>query len=228
MQLSLTHPCFSTLLLLLASNLLLWEGVAALPMCSVRNGRCFASVREMLDRAVDMSEYINKQAFQMFVEFDNQYSQSQQLISKNLKKCHTVSLEFPRPGSKGMQIHPLNLLKLVGRLLGAWKAPLHHLVNHMPSLKDAPDTILFKAREVEQMNTGLLEGVRTILSQIQSGNEEDENYLGWSGLPSLQSDKKDVRLFTIYNLMRCTCRDAQKVETALKMVKCKLLKQNDC
>ncbi|XP_021517757.1 prolactin-2A1-like [Meriones unguiculatus] len=231
MQLSLTHPCFWKLLLLLVSNLLLWEGVASVPTCSMRNGRCYARFEEMLDQAISLSEQISKQAFNMFTEFDSQYSQSHQLIKRNFKKCHTSSIEIPKLGSKTrlpVSLHPLVLLKLVERILGAWKLPLSHLVNNMPSLKDAPATILSKAREIKKMNDGLLEGVRTILSQFQGGNKENENYLGWSGLASLQSEEEDVRLFTFYNLIRCVGRETQKVETAFKIVKCKISKQNEC
>lgn len=51
------------------SNLLLWEEVASVPICLMRNGRCFASLEEMIGRAVSLSEQINKQAFEMFTEF---------------------------------------------------------------------------------------------------------------------------------------------------------------
>ncbi|XP_028737883.1 prolactin-2A1-like [Peromyscus leucopus] len=226
MQLSLTHPGFWSLLLLLMSNLLLWEDVASVPMCLMRNGRCFAPLGEMLDRAVSLSEHISKQAFEMFTEFDSQYAQSHQLISKNLKKCHTSSLDLPR--NKALQTHPIALLKLVESLLSAWKVPMYHLVKEMPSLKDIPATVLAKARDIKEKNNGLLEGVRSILIQIQSKEERNENYPVWSGLAALKSDSEDTRQFAFYNLIRCAGRNAQKVESSLKIVKCKILKQNNC
>ncbi|OBS83397.1 hypothetical protein A6R68_22613, partial [Neotoma lepida] len=146
---------------------------------------------------------------------DSQYAQSHQLINKNLKKCHTSSLDLPR--SKALQTHPVILLKLVESLLSAWKGPMHHLVKEMPSLKEVPATILSKAREIEGKNNGLLEGVRSILNQIQSRDDRNENYPAWSGLPSLQSYSDDVRHFAFYNLIRCAGRNAQKVEASLKI-----------
>lgn len=62
-------PFPGALLLLLMSNLLLWEEVASMPMYLMRNGRCLAPLEVMIDRAVNLSEKINKQAFEMFTEF---------------------------------------------------------------------------------------------------------------------------------------------------------------
>ncbi|XP_005066331.1 prolactin-2A1-like [Mesocricetus auratus] len=228
MQLSLTFPGLWTLLLLLMSNLLLWEDVSSLPSCIIRNGRCFSSLEEMLNLAVSLSQDINKQAFEMFTEFKNQYAQSHQLINKSLKKCHTSSLDLPKPRNKALKTHPVVLLKLVESLLAAWKDPLYHLVKEMPSLGDVPATILSKAREIEQKNTGLLEGIRSLLSQVPSRNDGNENYPAWSGLASLKSNNEDVRQFAFYNLIHCAGKNAQKVETALKIVKCKILKQKTC
>ncbi|XP_052012092.1 prolactin-2A1-like [Apodemus sylvaticus] len=228
MQLSITHTCCGTLLLLLVSNLLLWESGAVMPLCLVRNGLCFGSFEEMLDRAVGLSEEISKQAFELFTEFDKQYAQSQKLINKNLKKCHTSSLELPKPGSETMQTQPINLLKLASKLLRAWKVPLEHLVNNLPSLKDVSPTILSKARAIEAKSAGLLEGVKSILIQMENGDPEDENYPGWSGLAALKSESEEIRLFAYYNMIRCEGRDTQKVETALKMVKCKFSNKNNC
>ncbi|XP_038188237.1 prolactin-2A1-like [Arvicola amphibius] len=228
MQLSLTHPCLRALHVLLMSNLLLWEEVASVPMCLMRNGRCLAPLEKMIDRAVSLSEKINKQAFAMFTEFDNQYAQSHQLINKNLKKCHTSSLDLPKPRSKALKTHPVILLKLVENLLDAWRVPLYHLAKEMPTLKDVPATIVSKARDIEEKNAGLLEGVRSILSQVQNKDEENEKYPAWSGLVSLLSDREEDRHFAFYNLIRCAGKNAQKVEISLKIVKCKILKQKDC
>jgi prolactin len=64
-----TSPLTGTLILLLVSNLLLWESEAVLPICSVRNGRCFGSFEELLERAVSLSEEISKKAFELFTAF---------------------------------------------------------------------------------------------------------------------------------------------------------------
>ncbi|XP_003504874.1 prolactin-2A1-like [Cricetulus griseus] len=228
MQLSLMYPGLWTLLLLLMSNLLLWKDVSSLPNCAIRNGRCFASLEEMLNLAVSMSQDISEQAFKMFTEFDNQYAQSHQLINRSLKKCHTSSLNLPKPRSKALQTHPIVLLKLVKSLLAAWKVPMYHLVKEMPSLKDVPDTMLSKARDIEQKSTGLLEGIKSILSQIQSKDDGDEKYPVWSGQASLKSDTEDARQFAFYNLIRCAGKNAQKVESALMIVRCQILKKNNC
>ncbi|CAO2595611.1 Prl2a1 [Lemmus lemmus] len=210
------------------SNLLLWEEVASVPMCLMRNGRCLAPLEEMIGRAVSLSEHINKQAFEMFTEFDNQYAESHQLINKTLKKCHTSSLDLPKPRSKALKTHPVILLKLVENLLDAWKVPLYHLTKEMPTLNDVPATMFSKARDIEEKNAGLLEGVRSILSQVQSKDEGNEKYPAWSGPVSLLSDSEDDRHFAFYNLIHCVGKNAQKVEMSLKIVKCKILKQKDC
>lgn len=51
---------------------------------------------------------------------DNQYAQSHQLINKNLKKCHTSSLDLPKPRSKALKTHvsplPLTFLSPIHTL----------------------------------------------------------------------------------------------------------------
>ncbi|XP_021517756.1 prolactin-2C2-like [Meriones unguiculatus] len=69
MQLSLTQLPSRTLLLLLLSNLLLWENVASVPMCAARNGRCFVSLEDMFYFAGTFSHEVSVEISTLFSLF---------------------------------------------------------------------------------------------------------------------------------------------------------------
>lgn len=51
-------------------------------------------------------------------------------------------------------------------VLRSWNDPLLHLVSEVQSIKEAPDTILWKAVEIEEQNKRLLEGMEKIVGQV--------------------------------------------------------------
>ncbi|MEJ1284635.1 hypothetical protein NN561_015621 [Cricetulus griseus] len=94
MQLSLTQPGSWTLLLLL-SNLLLWDNVASVPMCAMRNGRCFVSLKDMFHIAGSLSHEISQEVSGMLTEFKNHYAEVHGLQNTPVTSCHTSSLPIP-------------------------------------------------------------------------------------------------------------------------------------
>uniref|UniRef100_A0A8C8T7U6 Prolactin-2C2-like n=1 Tax=Peromyscus maniculatus bairdii TaxID=230844 RepID=A0A8C8T7U6_PERMB len=179
-----------TLLLLLVSNLLLWENVASVPMCAMRNGRCFVSLKDMFDLAGSLSHEISQEVSGMLTEF------------------YEV------------------LLKSADILLGAWKNPLQHLEKEIATLKDVPAGVISKAKLIKEKNSGLLEGIKSLINVIHIG--ETENYPTWSGLASLQSDDEEARILAFYNLISCLDHDSKKVDICLNIVKCKVSQPGNC
>lgn len=59
-----------------------------------------------------------------------------------------------------------DLLNLILGVLRSWNDPLIHLASEVQRIKEAPDTILWKAVEIEEQNKRLLEGMEKIVGRV--------------------------------------------------------------
>ncbi|XP_078226686.1 prolactin isoform X1 [Callithrix jacchus] len=159
-------PWKGSLLLLLVSNLLLWQSVTPLPVCPGGAVRCQVTLRDLFDRAVVLSHYIHNLSSEMFSEFDKRYTQGRGFISKALNSCHTSSLATPEDKEQAQQISQKDFLSLIVSILRSWNEPLYHLVTEVRGMQEAPEAILSKAIEIEEQSKRLLEGMELILSQV--------------------------------------------------------------
>ncbi|KAM7036759.1 prolactin [Melospiza melodia melodia] len=214
---------------LLGSHMLLTkEGVTSMPICPNGSVNCQLSLEELFDRAVKLSHYIHYLSSEMFNEFDERYAQGRGFIAKAVNSCHTASLTTPEDKEQAQQIHHEDLLNLILGVLRSWNDPLIHLASEVQRIKEAPETILWKAVEIEEQNKRLLEGMEKIVGRVHSGEVENEIYTPWDGLPSLQLADEDSRLFAFYNLLHCLRRDSHKIDNYLKVLKCRLIHDNNC
>ncbi|NXO90145.1 PRL protein, partial [Certhia brachydactyla] len=214
--------------LLVSHMLLTKEGVTSLPICPKGSVSCQLSLEELFDRAVKLSHYIHFLSSEMFNEFDERYAQGRGFIAKAVNSCHTASLTTPEDKEQAQQIHHEDLLNLILGVLRSWNDPLIHLASEVQRIKEAPETILWKAVEIEEQNKRLLEGMEKIVGRIHSGEVENDIYTPWEGLPSLQLADEDSRLFAFYNLLHCLRRDSHKIDNYLKVLKCRLIHDNNC
>ncbi|XP_004462110.1 prolactin [Dasypus novemcinctus] len=217
-----------SLLLLLVSNLLLCKSVASLPICPKGTVNCQVSLKDLFDRAVILSHYIHSLSTEMFTEFDKQYAQGREFIARAMNKCHTSSLPTPEDKEQAQKIKHEDLLNLVLQVLRSWDDPLDHLITEVRSMEEAPDAILSNALEIEAQNKRLLEGMKKIIGQVHPGVNESEAYSVWSDLPSLQMADEDTRLSTFYTLLYCLRRDSHKIDSYLKLLKCRIIYENNC
>lgn len=63
-----------------------------------------------------------------------------------------------------------DLLNLILGVLRSWNDPLTHLASEVQRIKEAPDTILWKAVEIEEQNKRLLEGMEKIVGRVSTGS----------------------------------------------------------
>ncbi|NWR03312.1 PRL protein, partial [Paradoxornis webbianus] len=217
------------LVALLVSHMLLTkEGVTSLPICPKGSVNSQLSLEELFDRAVKLAHYIHFLSSEIFNEFDERYAQGRGFIAKAVNSCHTASLTTPEDKEQAQQIHHEDLLNLILGVLRSWNDPLIHLASEVQRIKEAPETILWKAVEIEEQNKRLLEGMEKIVGRVHSGEVENDIYTPWDGLPSLQLADEDSRLFAFYNLLHCLRRDSHKIDNYLKVLKCRLIHDNNC
>ncbi|XP_062985850.1 prolactin [Elgaria multicarinata webbii] len=215
-------------ILLMTNMFLSRKCVTSSPICPGGTDGCQVSLGDLFDRAVKLSHYIHSLSAEMFNEFDERYAQGRGFIAKAVNSCHTSSLTTPEDKEQAQQIHHEDLLNLVLSILRSWNDPLLHLVSEVQRIKEAPDTILWKAVEIEEQNKRLLEGMEKIVGRVHPGDLGNEVYSRWSGLPSLQLADEDSRLFAFYNLLHCLRRDSHKIDNYLKLLKCRLIHDSNC
>ncbi|XP_054841464.1 prolactin [Eublepharis macularius] len=215
-------------ILLMTNMFLSRKYVASSPICPNGSDSCQVSLGDLFDRAVKLSHYIHSLSAEMFNEFDERYAQGRGFIAKAINSCHTSTLTTPEDKEQAQQIHHEDLLNVVLSVLRSWNDPLLHLVSEVQRIKEAPDTILWKAMEIEEQNKRLLEGMEKIVGRVHPGDIGNEVYSTWSGLPSLQLADEDSRLFAFYNLLHCLRRDSHKIDNYLKLLKCRLIHDSNC
>ncbi|XP_060228528.1 prolactin-like isoform X1 [Meriones unguiculatus] len=214
------------LLLMVISNLLFCQNVHPLPICP--SGDCQMSLRELFDRVIMLSHYIHNLSTEMFIEYDKQYAQDRGFIARAMNDCPTSSLATPEDKEQAQQIPPEVLLNLILSLVHSWNDPLYQLATEVGGIHEAPDAIISRAKEIEAQNKRLLEGIEKILSQAYPKAKENEIYTVWSQLPSLQGVDKESRDLAVYNNMRCFRRDSHKVDNYLKLLRCRIVHNNNC
>ncbi|KAM4688764.1 prolactin [Discoglossus pictus] len=203
-------------------------GVRSLPICPNGGSNCQISTGALFDRAVKLSHYIHSLSSDMFNEFDERFTPDRRFMAKSVASCHTSSLNTPEDKETAQQIQQEDLLNLVLAVLRSWNDPLVHMVSEVQVITEAPDTILWKAVEIEEQTKHLLEGMEKIVGRIHPGDLENEVYSLWSGPSAAQSDDENARLFAFYNLLHCLRRDSHKIDNYLKLLKCRLIHDSNC
>uniref|UniRef100_A0A8C6MWQ1 Prolactin family 8, subfamily a, member 6 n=1 Tax=Mus spicilegus TaxID=10103 RepID=A0A8C6MWQ1_MUSSI len=205
MALLLSQPHFSgALLLLLVSNLLLWEKAASNLPCVAEEGGCWNPLLETFNSAIQKAETLHNLADQLYVElYYNQFSSGQfwDFITSYLK----------------------TLINFVG----SWISPLFHLVIELSATKDVPETILSKAKEIEENNRQILSDLRWILNKVSPVTEMTEEFPHWEYLSFLKSSDKNNKFLAMFNLSYCIDHDSKYILLQLRLLKC-LITGKDC
>ncbi|XP_032740662.1 prolactin-3B1 [Rattus rattus] len=220
MQLSLTQPCFSGTLLMLAVSSLLWEQVTSAPNYRMSTGSLY-------QRVVELSHYTHDLASKVFIEFDMKFGRTAWTHNLMLSPCHTAAIPTPENSEQVHQAKSEDLLKVSITILQAWQEPLKHIVAAVATLPDGSDTLLSRTKELEERIQGLLEGLETILSRVQPG-AVGSDYTFWSEWSDLQSSDKSTKNGVLSVLYRCMRRDTHKVDNFLKVLKCRDIYNNNC
>ncbi|ERE77693.1 prolactin [Cricetulus griseus] len=215
-----------TLLLLVVSNLLFCRNVHPLPICP--GGNCQMPLQELFDRVIMLSHYVYLLSADMFIELDKQYAQDHEFIAKAISDCPTSSLATPEGKEEAQQVPPEVLLNLILSLVHSWNDPLFQLVTEVDGIHEASDAIISRAKEIGEQNKRLLEGIEKILGQAYPAAKGNEFYSVWSQFPSLQGVDEESRDLAIYNKIRCLRRDSHKVDNYLKLLRCRIVHNNNC
>ncbi|NP_064464.1 prolactin family 8, subfamily A, member 3 precursor [Rattus norvegicus] len=238
MELALTQPpFFGTLLMLVVSNLLLWEKAASIPACMVEDGGCWDPLEETVNSAIQKAENLRNLAHHLYVEFyQNQFSSRQfadlnsqlmrwdETVVKTGTYCHST---LARPQNKGINIEIEVYLQTLINFVGSWISPLLHLVIELSAMEGVPETILSKAKDLEENNRQLLDDLRWILTKVSPTAEMKEEFPSWGYLSFLKSSSKNHKFLAVFNLSNCLEDDTKFTLYHLRILKC-LITGKDC
>ncbi|XP_060228352.1 prolactin-5A1-like [Meriones unguiculatus] len=223
MRLSLIQQHLSgALLLLLLSSFLMWENVASVPRCIMKDGGCQKVLSYIFNMTSNASEGIDHLSSEALNEFDMQYDPLQKFQNKPVMTCHTSSHSIPSSKRKAKRMQPTVLLNVTIRMLAAWKNLLYHVENNMADLDGTPYVIISKVKLIDTQIKRLtknLQDIKTILSQVHPELKTNEDYPSWSGEPYVQQIQGRTQLFGLHSLLFCFNNDAQKISDYVNILR---------
>ncbi|XP_051050063.1 prolactin-5A1 [Phodopus roborovskii] len=207
---------------LLLLQLLLWENVACVPRCLMKDGGCQKVLTWMFNVTSNTSETINRLSSETLNEFDAKYDPSQKFQNRPTMSCHTAWRSIPNSKRKAQRMEPVALLDVTIKMLDAWKNLLYHVENNMASLDGTPHDTISKVALIDGQLKRLtkdMQAIKTILSQVHPKLKENENYPAWSGEPYVQQSRRGIQLFGLHSLFFCLHSDAQKVSDFVNILR---------
>ncbi|NWV49778.1 PRL protein, partial [Daphoenositta chrysoptera] len=140
--------------------------------------------------------------------------------------CHTSGMLTPNGKEYAQKIPREELTHLILKLLQAWKEPLSHFNQHIELHQELPDDSLSKAKQISNMVHELKTGVekvtekaRFLINSLNGMASSEGTALSISNEANMMSDS---------DFIHCFRRDSNKVQSYLKILKCRIMPENSC
>ncbi|NP_001032763.1 somatolactin beta precursor [Danio rerio] len=190
---------------------------------------CTISAEKLLDRAVQHAELIyrfSEEAKLLFDELLDLFGGMNQYIPGGAV-CAPKTVPVPLSKSEIQQISDRWLLHSVLILVQFWIEPLVNLQKSLENYKSAPIGLLSRnqwiASKLSSLEEGLLVLIRQILGEggLVLGPPEDvsDNTLSVDAFETVRRD---------YSVIYCFRKDAHKIQTFLKLLKCRQVDRENC
>ncbi|NXL61340.1 PRL protein, partial [Chordeiles acutipennis] len=137
--------------------------------------------------------------------------------------CHTSGMPTPNGKEYAQNIPREELTHLILKLLQAWKEPLSHFNQHIEHHQELPDDSLSKAKQISNMvhelKTGVEKSMGIISNSLNGMASSEATGLSISSEANMMSDS---------DFIHCFRRDSNKVQSYLKILKCRIMPENSC
>ncbi|XP_028275175.1 somatolactin alpha [Parambassis ranga] len=217
--------------------LLLWPYLltGSIPLdCKEEQGsfsRCPSiSQEKLLDRVIHHAELIYRVSEESCSLFEEMFVPFPLRLQSNQAgyACITKALPIPSSKSEIQQISDKWLLHSVLILVQSWIEPLVYLQTTLDRYDHAPDMLLNKTKWVSEKLISLEQGVVVLIKKML-----DEGMMAttFSEQALVQYDVQPEMLESVmrdYNLLNCFKKDAHKMETFLKLLKCRQTDKYNC
>ncbi|NXM84028.1 PRL protein, partial [Oenanthe oenanthe] len=147
--------------------------------------------------------------------------------------CHTSGMLTPNGKEYAQKIPREELTHLILKLLQAWKEPLSHFNQHIEHHQELPDDSLSKAKQISNMVHELKTGVEKIWSSTAQYSDTLAVFcrsifktccMCRTGL----SISNEANTMSDSDFIHCFRRDSNKVQSYLKILKCRIMPENSC
>ncbi|XP_034567920.1 prolactin [Notolabrus celidotus] len=196
--------------------------VFMLVLCVVAACRAVA-ISDLLDRASQRSDTLHSLSTTLTHELDSHFPPIGRVIMPRPSQCHTSSLQTPNDKEQALQVSESDLLSLARSLLQAWIDPLMVLsssANNLPH--PAQNSISNKIQELQEHSKSLGDGL-DILSGKMGPASQSVSSLPYRGGNDIGHDKIS-KLTNFHFLLSCFRRDSHKIDSFLKVLRCRAAK----
>ncbi|XP_062860967.1 somatolactin alpha [Trichomycterus rosablanca] len=208
-------------------------GTTALPLdCKPGSlSRCTSiSQEKLLERVIEHAELISRvsdESCALFEESFIPYS-LRALRNQGGNACAMKTLSMPSSKTEIQQISDKWILHSVLILVQSWVEPLVYLQTTLDGYGDAPDILVNRTKWVSEKLLSLEQGVVVLIRKmLDEGMLAPSVYESETVRYELQPMLLEPALRN-YNLFICFKKDAHKMETFLKLLKCRQTDNLNC
>ncbi|KAI9999541.1 hypothetical protein NQD34_018432 [Periophthalmus magnuspinnatus] len=188
------------------------------------------SQEKLLDRVIQHAELIYRVSEESCTLFEEMFVPFPLRLQRNQAgyACITKALPIPSSKSEIQQISDQWLLQSVLLLVQSWIEPLVYLQTTLDRYDDAPELLLNKTKWLSGKLLSLEQGVLVLITKVLNEGMVSTSYTEQAifqydmQLDMLESIIKD------YTLFNCFKKDAHKIETFLKLLKCRQTDKYNC
>ncbi|XP_075999347.1 somatolactin alpha [Genypterus blacodes] len=187
------------------------------------------SQEKLLDRVIQHAELIYRVSEESCSLFEEMFVPFPLRLERNQAgyTCITNALTLPSSKSEIQQISDKWLLHSVLMLVQSWIEPLIYLQTTLDRYDDAPEMLLNKTKWVSDKLISLEQGVAVLIKKMLEEGMLTTTYSD----RGLQNDVQPEMLESVmrdYILLSCFKKDAHKMETFLKLLKCRQTDKYNC
>ncbi|KAM7177645.1 prolactin-like [Macrochelys suwanniensis] len=206
-------------------------GAAFVAICA-RQGHSscrFLSVSDLFDRVIQHSDRLHSLSTALYMDLEKNFLPNGNALGKWTGKCHTSRMPTPNGKEYVQKIPREELTHLILRLLQAWKEPLSHFDQNIGHHQELSSDSLSKAKQISSMVHELKTGMEKVTEKMQSMGiiSNSLNGMGSSEAAGL-SISNEANLMSDYEFIHCFRRDSNKVQSYLKILKCRIWPGNSC
>uniref|UniRef100_A0A8C8DMC9 Somatolactin alpha n=1 Tax=Oryzias sinensis TaxID=183150 RepID=A0A8C8DMC9_9TELE len=188
------------------------------------------SQEKLLDRVIHHAELIYRVSEESCSLFEEMFIPLPLRLQSNQGgyACITKALPIPSSKSEIQQLSDKWLLHSVLMLVQSWIEPLVYLQMTLDRYDHAPDMLLNKTKWVSEKLISLEQGVVVLIKKMLDEGTMTTTY---SEQGAFQYDVQLEMLEYVmrdYTLLTCLKKDAHKMETFLKLLKCRQTDKYNC
>ncbi|XP_036374328.1 prolactin 2 [Megalops cyprinoides] len=205
--------------------------VHSVPICTDGHAGCQpVSLADLFDRVIQHSARMHDLSSDLHSEFEQYSLPSKNHVGRINRKCHTSDILTPNGKENAQSLAREELTEVILRLLMAWRDPLSQFQQSMEDHQDIDGFSGDKARAMSEMAHELKEGVEKVAEKMQLLGMIGNSLGGLSSAEALppSSASGETRSMSDYDLLHCFRRDSSKVQSYLRILKCRIIPEHEC